>query len=140
MHKLGVAHRQVFPTNSIQKRLTTISRDCSDNNIMFDGARMYKKGFHAIYWNLDPNGNPTFPRRRSDVPKVKYYFTDFGMSSRFLEGDLRLVLGVSGLDEDLPDLSGFKPYDPFQADIFILGNVFKRNFTSVGLNRFSCPR
>ncbi|KAL5530916.1 hypothetical protein ACEPAG_3792 [Sanghuangporus baumii] len=113
IHKLGVAHR-----------------DCSDSNIMFDAVGMFPKGFHPCFWDLDKGGKPTIPLRRSDVPRVKYFFTDFGISSRFLEGEPRLVLGLNGLDRDVPELSGFNLYDPFPVDVFVLGNVFKRNFIS----------
>lgn len=107
---------------------------------MFDGAGMYRKGYHAIFWDLDVNGKPAYPLRRSDVPRVKYYFTDFGLSSRFLEGEPKLVLGMNGLDRDVPELSGFEQYDPFPVDVFILGNVFKRNFTAVGCSSAFLPR
>ncbi|EJC99800.1 uncharacterized protein FOMMEDRAFT_127984 [Fomitiporia mediterranea MF3/22] len=113
MHKLGVAHR-----------------DCSDENIMFDAAEMYPKGFHASLWSFDAAGNVARPLRRSDVRSVKYYFTDFGLSSRFKEGEPRLVSGREGLDQDVPELSSFKTYDPFAVDIYILGNVFKRHLTT----------
>ncbi|KAL5530917.1 hypothetical protein ACEPAG_3793 [Sanghuangporus baumii] len=113
MHKLGVAHR-----------------DCSDKNIMFDAAGMYPNGFHPSYWDFDANGKRARPLRRSDVLEVKYFFTDFGISSRFLEGETRLVMGKAGLDKSVPELSTVDSYDPFPVDIFILGNVFKRNFAA----------
>ncbi|KAL5536309.1 hypothetical protein ACEPAF_130 [Sanghuangporus sanghuang] len=113
MHSVGVTHR-----------------DCSDMNIMFDGAGMFPNGFHASVWNLDERGVPTRPRRRSDVPSVRYYFTDFGLSSRFQVGEEHLVTGVNGLDREVPELLPLNRYDPFPVDVFILGNVFKRNFTT----------
>ncbi|OCB91923.1 hypothetical protein A7U60_g791 [Sanghuangporus baumii] len=117
MHNVGVAHR-----------------DCSDMNIMFDGAGMYPNGFHASVWNLDERGVPTSPRRRSDVASVKYYFTDFGLSSHFADGEARVVTGVDGLDREVPELLPLNRYDPFPVDVFILGNVLKRNFTTKFLN------
>ncbi|OCB91920.1 hypothetical protein A7U60_g788 [Sanghuangporus baumii] len=114
MHSVGVAHR-----------------DCSDMNIMFDGAGMYPNGFHASVWNLDERGIPTYPRRRRDVQSVRYYFTDFGLSSRFLDGEPHVVTGMSGLDKEVPELQlPLNRYDPFPVDVFILGNVFKNNFTA----------
>ncbi|KAL5513743.1 hypothetical protein ACEPAH_4143 [Sanghuangporus vaninii] len=113
MHKLGIAHR-----------------DCSDKNIMFDAAGMYPKGFHPSYWDLDANGKRARPLRCSDVLGVRYFFTAFGISSNFLEGETRLVTGKAGLDKDVPELSTDDSCDPFPVDIFILGNVFKRNFVA----------
>lgn len=98
---------------------------------MFDAAGMYPKGFHASVWNLDAAGRPAQPLHRRDVPHVKYYFTDFGLSTRFQEGEPRLVSGSHGLDRDVPELNSLEAYDPFPVDVFILGNVFKRNFTQV---------
>ncbi|KAL5492948.1 hypothetical protein ACEPAI_4396 [Sanghuangporus weigelae] len=126
MHKLGVAHRE----KRLQWPVHYQANTCSNSNIMFDAVGMFPKGFHPCFWDLDTGGKPTIPLRRSDVPRVKYFFTDFGISSRFLEGEPRLVLGLNGLDRDVPELSGFNLYDPFPVDVFILGNVFKRNFTS----------
>ena len=100
-------------------------------NIMFDATGMFPKGFHAGFWGLDEHGRPTTPLRRRDVQSVKYYFTDFGLSSRFLDGEPRKVTGMDGLDGDVPELLPFGQYDPFPVDVFILGNVFKRNFTAV---------
>ncbi|KAL5513541.1 hypothetical protein ACEPAH_3940 [Sanghuangporus vaninii] len=69
------------------------------------------------------------PRTRRDVGFVKYYFTDFGLSSYFDDPKfLRLVVGNRAQDTDVPELSNFIPYDPFPVDVFTLGNVFKRNF------------
>ena len=33
-----------------------------------------------------------------------------------------------GWDRDPPELSATNPYDPFKLDIFIFGNMFKREF------------
>ncbi|THG96474.1 hypothetical protein EW026_g5361 [Hermanssonia centrifuga] len=38
----------------------------------------------------------------------------------------KLVVGGYGRDQDVPELSFDVPYDPFKVDIFILGNMFKR--------------
>lgn len=98
---------------------------------------MFPKGFHPIFCDLDTNGRPAHPIHRSKTRGVKYYFTDFGISNRFREGELRLVLGKSGLDQAVPELSNVHGYDPFKADIFILGNVLRRNFVLVRANLLS---
>lgn len=98
---------------------------------MFDAAGMFPKGFHASVWGLDASGGIAEPLRRRDVPPVRYFFTDFGLSTRYLEGESRLALGRDGLDQEVPELSDSEPYDPFAVDVFVLGNVFKRNFLEV---------
>ena len=36
------------------------------------------------------------------------------------------MLGTDGLDSDVPELSSKVPYDAFKVDIFILGNLFRK--------------
>ena len=98
---------------------------------MYDAPGLYPKGFHPMGVNLDTNGKRAYPLHRGDVPLVRYYFTDFGISTRFEDDEPRKVLGTDGLDQDAPELSEARLYDPFPLDIFILGNVFKNYFTKV---------
>ncbi|KAL5530897.1 hypothetical protein ACEPAG_3773 [Sanghuangporus baumii] len=111
MHENGVAHR-----------------DCSYLNIMMDGANLYPRGFHPGASYLDYSGKRlASPRHRRNVRGIKYYFTDFGISSRFDDANNpRLVTGKDCQDKQLPELYQDEPYDPFLVDIFLLGNVFKR--------------
>ncbi|EJC99794.1 uncharacterized protein FOMMEDRAFT_127977 [Fomitiporia mediterranea MF3/22] len=105
-------------------------RDCSYLNIMMDGTNIYPNGFHPTFamYTLDGLG-PANPQRRRDVSHVKYYFTDFGISSDFNPQDnTRLVTGVNGQDRDVPELSRTVPYDPFAVDVFILGNLYCKQF------------
>ncbi|KAL5492954.1 hypothetical protein ACEPAI_4402 [Sanghuangporus weigelae] len=102
-------------------------RDCSTLNIMMDGTPVFPRGFHPGARNLE-YGRTSFahPRRRRDVAGVKYYFTDFGISSHFDGNDAnRLVTGKACLDKNLPELYQDDPHDPFAVDIFLLGDVFK---------------
>ena len=65
-------------------------------------------------------------------PPIRYYFVDFGISVKF-PADLepKRTVGIIGLDRDAPELSNTRPYDPFRVDIFILGNVFKKDIYAV---------
>ncbi|KAL5531081.1 hypothetical protein ACEPAG_3957 [Sanghuangporus baumii] len=108
-------------------------RDLSDGNIMMEGRSLYgKDGFHPSDQDVTAGDITVFacPRTRRDVGFVKYYFTDFGLSSYFDDPEtlLRLVIGNRAQDIDVPELSIIVPYDPFPVDVFTLGNVFKRNF------------
>lgn len=97
-----------------------------------DGSLLYPKGFHPGVWLLDSSGKHTTPRRRRDTLGIKYYFTDFGISTRFDGTESNcLVTGRDGQDEDVPELHKSEPYDPFAVDIFILGNLFRNSFTNV---------
>ncbi|KAI0643711.1 hypothetical protein C8Q79DRAFT_1120662 [Trametes meyenii] len=120
LHDHGVAHR-----------------DCAYKNIMMDATAMYPKGFHPIREGFLPDNSGQAPvLHRIDVP-IKYYFIDFGISTRFsVNQQPRLVLGTQGLDDEVPELSDTVPYDPFRTDVFIIGNLFQQQF----LQRFSNAR
>ncbi|KAI0077828.1 hypothetical protein K474DRAFT_1674582 [Panus rudis PR-1116 ss-1] len=103
-------------------------RDCAAGNIMMDARPLYPHGHHPVRRTYTPDGVwDAHPLARIDHP-VKYYFIDFGISSRFREGETPLVLGTKGRDKDPPELSDVIPYDPFMLDLYILGNVYKKEF------------
>ncbi|OCB87840.1 hypothetical protein A7U60_g4974 [Sanghuangporus baumii] len=116
-------------------------RDLSDGNIMMEGRALYgEDGFHPSDQDVTAGDITVLacPRTRRDVGFVKYYFTDFGLSSHFDEPKvLRLVVGNRAQDTDVPELSNVIPYDPFPVDVFTLGNVFKRNFLDVRASQSS---
>lgn len=106
-----------------------------------DGEPIYPKGFHPSMSTLDARGKWTTPRRRRDVGGVRYYFTDFGISSQFDGSEqTRLVTGEDGQDQDVPELHYPEPYDPFPVDVFILGNLFRTEFTTVCASDLSSRR
>lgn len=98
-----------------------------------DGDSLYPNGFHPSWQNMD-SGLLSYARHihRRDAGGVKYYFIDFGIST-FFEDDQkpRLVTGMNGIDQDIPELSWTECYDPFPVDVRILGNVYRKYFTSV---------
>ncbi|KAI5120177.1 hypothetical protein M0805_002645 [Coniferiporia weirii] len=101
-------------------------RDCTRLNIMMDAGLMYPKGFHPIQSNFLPTELEPAPYlKRSQVKGVKYFFLDFGISTRFQEGEAHEVVGTKCGDGDVPELSSIVPYNPFATDVFILGNMYK---------------
>jgi len=112
LHEKGVAHR-----------------DCVMHNIMMDADAMYPDGFHPVktMHKRDFSGWATYIPR--SVAGVRYYFADFGISVHIPEEETdRLVTGQLGRDQDPPELARHTPYDPFKLDIFIIGNMFKKEF------------
>ncbi|KAI0088667.1 hypothetical protein BDY19DRAFT_891112 [Irpex rosettiformis] len=110
MHARGVAHR-----------------DCSVRNIMMDATALYPKGFHPVRTSLLPDASGKAPRRSRSSAYIRYYYIDYGISSYFdpsVEQD-RNVLGIDGIDREVPELSSTVPYDPFKVDVFLIGNLFK---------------
>ncbi|CCM01524.1 uncharacterized protein FIBRA_03580 [Fibroporia radiculosa] len=103
-------------------------RDCAAANIMMDGRPLYPHGHHPVRRNYTTDGVfDVVPLSRLDCP-VRYYFIDFGISTRFLEGSSTYVLGRQGRDKDVPELSSEVPYDAFKVDIFTLGNLYRTEF------------
>ena len=104
-------------------------------NIMMDGDALYPKGFHpaVLEKTQDFKGWARhYDRADMAIGKVKYYFVDFGLSTHFKNPQSsRMVRGIDGRDQEVPELSEYLPYDPFKTDIFILGNVFKKSFCNV---------
>lgn len=67
---------------------------------------------------------------------VRYLYVDFGISTYFPPGSKqRLVTGILGRNQNVPELSKTVPYDPFKVDIFSLGQVFERVFTDVSCRK-----
>ncbi|OCB90757.1 hypothetical protein A7U60_g2001 [Sanghuangporus baumii] len=104
-------------------------RDCSDLNIMLDGTAMFPEGFHPIRQIMN-RSSTTLARykSRSNSSGVKYYFIDFGLSTRFDDTDgVRSVTGRR-CQVQVPELSDKVPYDPFAVDIYLLGDAYMKHF------------
>jgi hypothetical protein len=96
---------------------------------------LYPQGFHpvrsAYLFNSITTPAPFVPRLGA-WPPVRYYFVDFGISVRIPpEVYPKLAIGDDGLDREVPELSATIPYDPFKLDIFILGNMYRKEVYAV---------
>ena len=97
-----------------------------------DANCLYPKGFHPVAGTDLPNGRGTAPQRARRNVNVKYYYIDFGISVHITpDAPSKLVVGIDGRDQDVPELSPIVPYDPFKVDVFIIGNLFKTFFQKV---------
>ncbi|KAA1476520.1 hypothetical protein DENSPDRAFT_843513 [Dentipellis sp. KUC8613] len=101
-------------------------RDCASANIMMEASPLFPEGHHPVRRYFSEDGIfPLTPLSRLSHP-VRYYFIDFGISTRFAPDESHLVTGAKGRDKELPELSRDVPYDAFKADVFILGNLYKK--------------
>ncbi|KAI0753919.1 hypothetical protein BC629DRAFT_1174699 [Irpex lacteus] len=116
MHSRGVAHR-----------------DCCLKNIMMDADALCPQGFHPVHLGSLPDGFTPAPCLPRSAAPVKYYFVDYGISSYIDPNgqEDRKVVGVHGIDQEVPELSLTVPYDPFKVDIFLIGNMFKHELYMV---------
>ncbi|THG96233.1 hypothetical protein EW026_g5568 [Hermanssonia centrifuga] len=101
-------------------------RDCSEKNIMMDADSLFPKGYHPVQSHHLPDASALAPQLWRAKGHIKYYYVDFGISVHLPTDSPKLVVGGYGRDQDVPELSFDVPYDPFKVDIFILGNMFKR--------------
>lgn len=95
---------------------------------------MYPQGHHPQMLRRLPHSFETAPyvTRLAARPPVKYYYVDFGLSSKFDPEEFpKLALGGDGRDQTVPELSDTVPYDPFKVDVFIIGNVLRTIFCEV---------
>lgn len=83
-----------------------VNRDCSDLNVMYDAPGMYSEGFYPVRTDrVAIYDRQASPLHRRVVPSVRYYFTDFGISSKFDDsGERRVVTGRACLDKEVPEL------------------------------------
>lgn len=95
-----------------------------------DGIPLYPRGHHPVRLWLAPDGKKdVHPLSRTDHP-VRYYFIDFGISSRFKYGESPFVLGTQGRDK-APELSKRVSYNAFRVDVWMLGRVYEEDFLEV---------
>ncbi|EJF56261.1 hypothetical protein DICSQDRAFT_183909 [Dichomitus squalens LYAD-421 SS1] len=105
-------------------------RDIAAANVMMDSRSLYPEGHHPVRIDYAPDGIvDARPLSRSEC-NVRYYYIDFGLSTLFEEGKPPLVLGRTGRDKEIPELSNEVPYDAYRADVFALGNLYYKEFIS----------
>ena len=118
--------------------LNVLSRDLSAVNILFDEkGQVFPEGFHPRHQSCKPDiSGLAKARRRRGVRGIGYIIIDFGLSSQFASREEReLVVGCISQDKSIPELSYYRPYDPFAVDIYALGNVY-RTLVHVRVNTF----
>ncbi len=98
---------------------------------MMDASSLFPKGHHPVRLSFLPDTRTLAPQVSRKKGHVKYYYVDFGISVHLETDSPKLVTGGYGRDQDVPELSFHVPYDPFKVDIFILGNMLRREIYNV---------
>ena len=98
-----------------------------------DATPLYPQGFHPVVLGRTPDFRSRARpfSRFATSQQVKYYLADYDMSVKFEPGQSKDVLGETGADREVPELSTTVPYDAFKADVFILGNALRRRILNV---------
>jgi hypothetical protein len=93
-----------------------------------DGRRLFPRGWHPQDFECLPSGGDPLPDPppRTSVGGVRYYFIDFGISTRGTDS-------ITGrhCQEPAPELSDTKPYNPFKLDVFVLGKAYQHYLIEV---------
>lgn len=104
---------------------------------MMDARRLYPDGWYMFKPYMSRKGDViTVSPTRTEAGGVKYYFIDFGISTK----DQSETTGVDGhirapeLARCLPDGTD-EPYDPYKLDVYILGTVYQKFLAKVRRER-----
>lgn len=95
---------------------------------MMDASGVIPRGFHfARRTTHDGRWGLLKWRERWSVRPIKYYYIDFGLSSKYPADATNILdIGIVGQDKTVPERSLEVPYDPFKMDVYQLGNALKR--------------
>jgi hypothetical protein len=97
---------------------------------MFDASKMYPKGFHPVQINRNRNFNGAAKAyTRTQRPPV-YYLIDFGLSRQYASRDVT-DLPLRGGDKSAPEHQLRRLCNPFQTDIYYIGNLVRDQFMKV---------
>ncbi|EKM49909.1 uncharacterized protein PHACADRAFT_154561 [Phanerochaete carnosa HHB-10118-sp] len=112
----------------IDALLNVCSADCARENVVIDAAALYPQGFHPSQLDMLPDlSGPAPVLKRSQSP-CRYYFFDYEQSL-YIPVDVSPKIAPCwfGWDSNIPEVefSG-RPYDPFKADVWLLGRVISR--------------
>jgi hypothetical protein len=105
-------------------------RDCTPNNIMLDPSGMYPNGFHPIHIKRNQNFKGRAKRFTRTQRPTRYYLIDFGLSRRYKSRDA-LDEPLRGGDKSAPEHLLGRQCNPFQTDIYYLGNLVREYFLKV---------
>jgi len=121
--------KQLFEGVQFMHKHNVAHRDCTSDNIMMDGAVLYRTSFHPIKQHLKHDFNGKARHMTRTQQPVKYYLTDFGLSRHYTaEERPPLELTVKGADKTAPEFAVHDACDPFPTDVYYLGNFIRREF------------
>ena len=97
---------------------------------MFGASKMYPNGFHPVKINRNRNFKGTAKAyTRTQRPPV-YYLIDFGLSRQYTSRNVTDE-PLRGGDKSAPEHRLRRRCNPFQTDIYYIGNLVRREFIEV---------
>ncbi|KAH8107731.1 kinase-like domain-containing protein [Cristinia sonorae] len=122
--------RQIFEGLQFMHQSRVAHRDCMFFNIMMDPRPIYPKMYHPINLDRDRNWKGMAKYFTRTSRPVKYYLIDLGISRKYDHSDVSpKELPIIGGDKTVPEFARFdEPCDPFQTDVYYIGNVIRTEF------------
>jgi hypothetical protein len=97
---------------------------------MLGASGMYPNGFHPTKNNRNMNFKGTAKAyTRTQRPPV-YYLIDFGLSRQYISRDVTDE-PLRGGDKSAPEHRSKRRCNPFQTDIYYIGNLVRHEFMKV---------
>ena len=102
---------------------------------MFDPSGMFPEGHHPVQLDRRPNFKGKAKRYSRTERPPWYYLIDFGLSRRYSSQNV-MDEPLRGGDRSAPEHQRGWRCNPFQTDIYYLGNLIRDNFMKVGRTNF----
>ena len=97
---------------------------------MYDASRMYPNGFHPVKLNRNKNFKGTAKAYTRTQRSPVYYLTDCSLSRQYTSRDATDDPWRRG-DRSAPEHRSKMRSDPFQTDIYYIGNLVRNEFIEV---------
>lgn len=95
---------------------------------MVDATPLYPDGFHPVLLHRERTAQRRAAPLRRECTPVRYYFVGFDLSLYLEEPFIiseRTVLCPEKKVQDVPEVSYEVPYNPFKADLYMMGKVIQ---------------
>ncbi|TFK77755.1 hypothetical protein K466DRAFT_508139 [Polyporus arcularius HHB13444] len=123
--------RQMFEGLQFMHEHHVAHRDISKLNVMMDSQPILPDSFHPQSPEMSRDMKRWLTPRSRTAHPVKYYITDFGLSTRYSAEETNpLEIPIFGGDRTVPEFQQDRtiPRNPFHTDIYYMGNFIRQYF------------
>lgn len=109
-------------------------RDCGAASFMYDPSYIFPEGYHPIMTQMSRDLRRRAKHHsRTEFPP-RYYITNFSYAKLYDRSEGILDHPVFASDTSIPEYGGLEynnKHDPFAADVYMFGNMLRREFLEV---------
>ncbi|TFK83402.1 hypothetical protein K466DRAFT_665869 [Polyporus arcularius HHB13444] len=123
--------RQLFECLQFMHEQHVAHRDISKLNVMMDSRPILPNSFHPQSTDMERDFSRFLAPRSRTAHPVKYYLTDFGLSTRYSAEETNpLEIPIFGGDRTVPEFQEDRtiPRNPFPTDVYYVGNFVREYF------------